>query len=273
MPIVSRWQLSSFYGAVEAGEYLYEPRRSEIVFDVAERYLEFAEKTTIEQFCYMARTIGELEPDQLKVLKDKITLPSFRSIMRYVTRLNKNLPTRGLGKRYINDIAAAYNDLWMLYRGSGVFLDEPGAMTTKLIAKGFSELRKACKRRDVGSAISTVDFINGLAHSEGTLIMWIDEDCDSNKRFAAYTLTLMSASAYQPESLQYMYRDIRAALRRKAIMYNGVCNLYDRKAFLRNFKERLELLEEFTASRAFDEIDSPTLVEELRRKYKHLRAW
>ena len=91
--------------------------------------------------------------------------------------------------------------------------------------------------------------------------------------FAAYTLTLLSASVYQPESLQYMYRDVRKALREKARMYSGVCDLYDRKSFLRNFKGRLESLEEFTAAEAFNEIDSPALVEELRRKYKRFRTW
>ena len=265
MPTVTRYQLSSFYGAVEAGEYLYEPRRSEIIFNVAERYLKLTERIMISQFLSMTYSIWELGPNRLKPLRDRMSSPSFNAIMRYVAHLGKGLRSRCPRKLCTNDVVVAYNDLWILYKKSEAFIDEPGAVLTELIAKGFSSLRKALRQRDIGSIVSAVDFINSLAHSEGTLIMWIDEDCEDSKRFATYTLTLLSASVYQPESLQYMYRDVRKALREKARMFSHICDLYDRKAFLRNFKERLKLLEEFTADEVLQEIDSPTLLKELKR--------
>lgn len=265
MSIVTRRQLCSLYGAWEAGEFLYEERRKEIALAVADRYLEFAEKVTRGQFLY---AVNELDPKQLKMVKHMMSPQSYKSLIRYIERLAQGLPVTGPRRIHIDEILNAYDDVILLYEKSDAFLLEPGFMTTKLIATGYARLREARRKRSIDSVVFAIDFINNLHHSEGQLITWLDEDCE--KEFAAYTLTLVSASVYQPEALAYMHRDIRVALRMKARFYTagGVFDPYDRLQFLDNFVKRLGLLDEFTAQAALEQVDSLSLIRELLPRIK-----
>jgi len=164
----------------------------------------------------------------------------------------------------------------LLYEQSEAHMPEPGDMMRRLIASGFTRLREAYKKGSTDSIAFAVDFINNLCHSEGTLITWIDLTDEnfnwvsSDKRYAAYTLTLVSASVYQPEALKHMYRDVRVALRRKALFHraSGVFDPYDREQFLDNFVKRLDLLDIFTAEFALEQIDSLPLIRELLPRIK-----
>lgn len=265
MPIITRRQLTSFYGTLEAGELLHRIRREEIALDAADRYLEFAETITRGQFLCTALELGL---NRLKSFKRKMNLQTYELMKRYVNELSEGSLSEFQERVHINDILRVYDDMIRLYRKSGVFIDEPGFMLTRLIASGFKQLRDARKRKNIGSIAFAVDLINNLYHSEGRLTMWLDEDID--KRYATYTLTLVSASVYQPEALAHIYRDVRVALRRKALFHraSGVFDPYDRQQFLYNFVGRLNLLDEFTAEAALEEIDSLTLIKELLPRVK-----
>lgn len=271
MPVITRRQLSSFCGALEAGEFLYKSRRDAIVFDTADRYLPFAESVTRGQFLSVARSLGS---DRLDIFRDRIDSQSYKLLEKYISTLSAEALSEFQEQVHIDTILNVYDSVVHFYIKSEVYVPQPGDMLKRLIAKSFTRLRESHRRKAIGAMATAIYFINTLQHSEGQLVMWLDEDCD--KRFAAYILTLVSASVYQPESLAYICRDVRKALRRKALFHraSGVFDPYDRQQFLSNFVGRLDLLDEFTSREALEEIDSLTLIKELRdRSVPNQKEW
>ena len=260
--MIAKRDFFNFYGALEAGEYLWEGRQQEIIEKLAEGYLELAGLLMASQFQYMVRNTK----NSLDILKNSVSVSSYESIRKHRDDWRKWKP----GQKCIAGIKVPLVEVFQVY---DYLLEEFGKENDSVdeliicAARAWNRLKEACSNKDINKISRAIDYINYICHSEAQLITWIDEEDEEDTQWAAYALTLVSASVYQPESLVYMDRDIRVALRLKArILRAGGTDLYNREQFINNFVRRLELLKLCTAEFVLEQIDSTTLIQEIKPK-------
>lgn len=262
--IVSRRDLTSFYGVVEAGDFLPEVIGNEIVHRVAASYLAQTESIARGQFLYLVSELSDWEIQRLHL--PIASLRSIRSARRY---WQQEIPETEI--RMSEATYYAYSRMKeKVYPHTPKLSDfEPNSLI-HFIVDGFKRLSSAIASNNSGTIAVAVDYINWLCHSEGQLITWVDEYIESDEdRYAAYTYTLVHSSVYQPEALRYIYRDVRKALREKARWYGAQgIDLYNRERFVNAFVACLENIDQFTAEEAIMEIDSPRLTQEVQPRLK-----
>lgn len=272
MPIVSKRELFNFYGAAEAGEFLWQTLKAEYISSTARKYLEWAATLTVGQFD-ASLTFG-LQDKRIQrgiinnLNKDKHNIESreYKVLLDVVTRKQswEVLNTLPL------DLILGLYDLTTSY-----YIKKEGEYklyetNTRYLGKAYERLRESLRTGSLNDMITAVDYINNLTHSQGQLLTWIDEEewvKEAGEPFALWAYTIISASIYQPEALSNMDRVIRKALRERArLTRTKDFDPYDRQQFLRNFVSVLQHYKLYTADGIVEEINynSPWLLKELK---------
>ena len=232
---------------------------NEIVHRVAVSYLALTERITRAQFLCLVEQISDWEIQHLHL--PRASLESVRQAQKYWQQRVAETELK-----VSEAMLYAYNKIKKkVHPNEPKLNDFESDSLIHFIVDGFKYLSSALARSNNNAIVRAIDYINWLCHSEGQLITWIDEECD--EPFAAYTLTLVHSSVFQPEALRYIYRDVRKALREKARWYwpQGI-DLYNRERFLNSFVACLKNMELNTAEEAIIEIDSRQLLEELQSR-------
>lgn len=252
----------NFYGAIEA-EDLEEARVIDTACDLGGRYLLYLDDVIANSIqSLLVSVFYDYTRERMKQIKlPAETTENLKKLIATEEAYSfkkKSLMPYDLwytGVRIpIRDLVVIVEDLPQNWKG------EPYWEMVSFVPSATEDLREAFNKQDVRSMQRSIDYINGVLHMEGQMITLCAP-------WMPCAWTLVSASVYQPEAMQYMSPDIIMALLVRACRQkiNGI-DLFNRDTFITHFIRRLELLREGTGNDVVRGIREPLLSELLARQ-------